>query len=345
MRIIFRLIAWLVMLTATLSISGCAELALPPEQLRPVPASDPVTPTPPDNQIEVIVNIAPTPTPAPQPTVTPQSIAIPLPIENARPLSTNSCTSKGKLVKSTWSSEVFGRKQNYLIYLPPCYDAADNQTRYPVIYLFHGWPMNETHWVELGVVAAADQLIDSGELPPFIIALPRGDTEGIYNHTSGGDKSWEGAMVNEFIPYVDQKYRTLAQQDYRAIGGISRGGVWALEIAFRHPELFSAVGAHSSALSVNDAASDFDPLDLVSSAPIDSMRIYLDSGNTDWTRDTTAKMSKLLEARHIPHTFTIGQGDHTNLYWASQVQAYLKFYAAPWVAEKLAAQKLAAPTP
>jgi enterochelin esterase-like enzyme len=152
-------------------------------------------------------------------------------------------------------------------------------------------------------------------------------------------------MVDEFIPYVDKTYRTLRQSSYRAIGGISRGGVWALEIAFRHPELFSSVGAHSAALGVNNAAADFDPFDLARTAPIESLRFYVDSGASDWTRTTSAQLSKLLEARHIPHTYTIAPGDHIDSYWASQVEAYLKFYAAPWKAEKVAQQLLASQTP
>ena len=156
---------------------------------------------------------------------------------------------------------------------------------------------------------------------------------------------FETFFFDEFLPYIDAHYRTLRQRDDRAIGGISRGGVWALEIAFRHPDLFSSVGGHSAALSVNNAAPDFDPIDLANTAPIDSLRIYIDSGTSDWTRDTTAKMSKIFEARHIPHTFNISPGDHLDSYWSTQVEAYLKFYAAPWKAEKAAQQLLASPTP
>jgi len=349
-RSIVRLAVWLILAAAIVPLGSCAQLALAPEQLDlQAPAlADPATP---DSSTEVIINVAPTPTPAPTalPTDTPEPTRTSTPAPRAtlvaQPLSSSSCRENGQLVRDKWPSKVFGGPHPYAIYLPPCYDSEGNRDKYPVIYLFHGWPMDENHWIDLGVVAAADRLIHSGELPPFIIVMPRGDKEGIYNRTSGGDNSWEGAVVNEIIPYIDRTYRTQRQRDYRAIGGISRGGVWALEIAFRHPDLFSSVGAHSAALSVNVAAPDFDPVDLVALAPIDGMRIYIDSGNTDWTRDTSAKMSKALEARHIPHTFNISPGDHLDSYWSSQVEAYLRFYAAPWKVEKVVEQQLAAPTP
>ncbi len=354
MKHVIRLALWLLLATAIVPLGSCAQLALTPTTELTSLANDAVLdPATPDSQVEVIINVAPTPTPSPtlEPTVEPTALP-PAPLPTAtmvplvsRPLPSSDCRSSGQLVHGKWTSEVFGRAQEYAIYLPPCYDAEDNQTRYPVIYLFHGWPMDENHWITLGVVGAADRLIHSGELPPFIIALPRGDKEGIYNRTSGGDTSFEGAMVNEFIPFIDKTYRTLRQSDYRAIGGISRGGVWALEIAFRHPELFSSVGAHSAALGVNNAAADFDPFDLAATAPIESLRFYIDSGASDWTRTTSAQLSKILEARHIPYTYIISPGDHVDSYWSSQIDAYLKFYAAPWKAEKVAEQLLTSQTP
>ena len=351
MRIVKRLAVGFVVAAALVALGSCAELALPEEQLNPdAPPmiADPIKSTAPDSQVEVIVNIAPTPTPAP--THLPTSTPLPLPTQApppaaaSRPLE-SACRQSGLVSAARFPSAIFGHPQAYRIYLPPCYDADGNAARYPVIYLFHGWPFDERHWINLGVDKEADRLITSGALPPFIIVLPRGDTDGIYNHTSGGDKSWEGVVVNELMPYIDANYRTLAQRDYRAIGGISRGGVWSLEIAFRHPDLFSSVGAHSAALSVNDAGADVDPLNLVKTAPIDSLRLYLDSGSSDWTRDTTAQLARQLDTRHIPYTFIISPGDHLDSYWSSQVEAYLKFYAAPWKIEKVVQAQLAAQTP
>lgn len=354
MKRFFHLALWLLLVIAIVPLGSCAQLAtqLPITQNIALAIEEPVQLATPESNVEVVINIAPTPTPGPTdlpPTTTPEPTATALPVARAtlvaRPLTTSDCQFSGQVVRNKWPSQVFGKPHEYAIYLPPCYDAEDNKAKYPVIYLFHGWPMDENHWLDLGIVTAANRLIQSGELPPFIIALPRGDKEGVYNRTSGGDKSFEAAMVDEFIPYIDRTYRTLRQSDYRAIGGISRGGVWALEIAFRHPELFSSVGSHSSALGVNQAAANFDPIDLAPTAAIDSLRFFVDSGASDWTRATSAQLSKLLEARHIPHTYTVAPGDHLDSYWSSQVEAYLKFYAAPWKAEQVAQQLLASQTP
>lgn len=342
MKSVMKLAVWLLLAAAVIPLGSCANLALSPIQpiVNTSPALDEPAPAPPN--AEVIISIAPTPEAVVEsmPTALP-TIPARATVAAGASLVTG-CRSGGEVVRGKWPSKVFGGPHDYALYLPPCYDEEGNQARYPIIYLFHGWPMDENHWLELGIASAAARLINSGELPPFIIALPRGDREGVYNRTSGGANSWESAMIDEFIPYIERTYRVQRQRDDRAIGGISRGGVWALEIAFRHPELFASVGAHSAALSVNNAAAGFDPLDLAVTAPIEMMRIFIDAGDRDWTRDSARTLSRLLEARYIPHTYTLGVGEHVDSYWKSQVEAYLKFYAAPWKAEKLVQQQLGA---
>jgi enterochelin esterase-like enzyme len=352
-----RFAVWLLLSVFVLSLSSCAELALPREQLYPPLAASSIIPGE-----SLIVNIAPTPSPAPvvpptetpdaRPTVTPIVPPTIAPTEPPAPTATTApavvsvakldaacAATEGKVMDGNFKSNIVGKQQHYFIYLPPCYDARSD-VRYPVVYLLHGIPMNEHHWLDEGLVEAADKLFGSAELPPFLIVMPHGDY-GLYTDTSGGDKSFEGVFVNELVPAIDKRFRTRADAEHRAIGGISRGGVWALEIAFTHPDLFSAVGGHSPALAVNRATDSYDPMLLAKSAPIEQLRIFLDAGDRDWTRTETQALSKILTERYIPHTYTVGKGDHDYPYWATQVEAYLRFYGAPWKAEKVIEQLLA----
>jgi enterochelin esterase-like enzyme len=355
-RFILRFAAWVLVSAFALSLSSCAELALPPERLYPQLAANSFT-----TGEGVIINIAPTPSPAallsptetptPRPTVTPilpptlvpTEVVTPEPTEAPAPMAVARLAAvceetTGQVKDGYFKSDIVGRRQHYFVYLPPCYDSGN--TNYPVVYLLHGIPMDEKHWLDEGLVAAADKMFGSGELPPFIIVMPHGDYS-IYTDTSGGKGSFEDIFVDELMPAIDSRYHTLADPDHRAIGGISRGGVWALEIAFTHPDLFAAVGGHSPALTVNRASSNYDPLDLAKSAPIDKLRIFLDAGDVDWTRAGTMDLSRALNDRYIPHTYTTGHGDHDYPYWASQVEAYLRFYGAAWKSEKVIEQLLA----
>ena len=259
-----------------------------------------------------------TSTPTPTPTLTPTPTSTPTP----------TCTeAMGRMEQHTYFSQTTGDEQPYRIYLPPCYDQAG--WRYPVLYLLHGWPYDEAHWDGLGADEAADAGIGAGTLSPFIIVLP-GGSERLYINTCGGDHSFEGQVVNDLIPHVDGAYRTWTEREGRAIGGVSRGGVWALEIGFRHPDLFAAVGAHSPALSVNMAAPVYDPFYLLEEPGVVALRIRLDAGDADWARKSTQALHEALEARGITHEYVVHSGGHESGLWAANVAEYLAFYAGRW---------------
>jgi enterochelin esterase-like enzyme len=256
----------------------------------------------------------PSDTPVPVATVAAQQ-ATPLPLA-------------GRVEQGAYASQVTGREESYRVYLPPGYDGDDR--RYPVLYLLHGWPYDESHWDALGVDEAADRRIVDGTLPPFMIVLPGADAEGLYITTSGGAGSFEEQLVNELMPHVDATFRSVQTREARAIGGISRGGVWALEIAFRHPDAFGIVGAHSPALSANRAPSAYDPFTLMREPGVGGLRIYLSAGDTDWAQPATVELHQALDQQGIAHQLAIHSGAHRDQLWARNLDEYLSFYAAGW---------------
>ncbi len=110
-----------------------------------------------------------------------------------------------------------------------------------------------------------DDMIKSGELKPFILAQPDGslliprvgNTKDIMTglpSTKGSfyvDSKWTGAyesyIVTDVIRYIDSHYRTIPDALQRAISGVSMGGYGALNIYFRHPDIFAATAAGSPA--------------------------------------------------------------------------------------------------
>ena len=55
-------------------------------------------------------------------------------------------------------------------------------------------------------------------------------------------------LLDEALPLVEAHYRVAPQREQRAITGLSMGGYGALKLAFKHPQLFAAVGAVSPML-------------------------------------------------------------------------------------------------
>lgn len=280
----------------------------------------------------------PIPSPTPSPTFTPTATPVPNPTSapSATPTAVKTGAAQeatpvplaGRVEQHTYFSQVTGEEEPFRIYLPPGYDETDR--RYPALYLLHGWPYDEAHWDKLGVDEEADAAIVGGALPPFIIVMPGADPDGLFVNTSGGAGSFEEQVVNELMPHVDATYRALPTRGGRAIGGISRGGVWALEIAFRHTDAFAAVGAHSPALSANQAPWPYDPFNLLREPGVEALRIYLSAGDRDWARESTQALHEALDEQGIANEFVVHEGWHADPLWAGNVGEYLVFYAAEW---------------
>jgi len=179
---------------------------------------------------------------------------------------------------------------------------------YPVLYLLHGKPQGENHWQILGVEAALEDAYRDDTLPPFLVVMPR-QPEPLFSSTDGGTGSYEDEFINGLVPFIDRTYRTIAQGDSRGLAGVSRGGVWALEIGFRNSDIIQRVGALSPSLNVNYPRSEYDPFSLVLLGDLPS-RIFLMSGDTDTAYEKTLELSEALLEADIEHKYVLVSGNH-----------------------------------
>ncbi len=215
----------------------------------------------------------------------------------------------------------------YRIYLPPCYDEQTDRY-YPVLYLIHGKDASDSQWVYMGATGTVDRLVPKGELPPFIIVMPR---DRVWYEPAADNFGL--AVVQLLVPWVDEHYRTLPDRKYRAIGGLSRGGAWAVHIGFAHPELFGAVGLHSSVVFNTDVTAIGDWVNNFQEGT--TPRIYIDIGDKDRNDiiQETTWVEKLLTKHGIPHEWHMGEGGHNDIYWRAHVEEYLRWYSRDWASE------------
>ncbi len=228
----------------------------------------------------------------------------------------------GQVLSEALFSEHLGEDLHYLLYLPPCYHEGLTED-YPVTYLLHGLSYTQDQWVRLGVAEQMDALISEGRIAPFIIVMP---TEARFQPPL--NSAFADALVQELIPFVDQQYRTLPERAYRAIGGLSRGAAWAVHLGFEHPHLFSRVGAHSLPLFEVDGGR----LDgwLAETPDAGLPDFFIDIGRSDPERWSAQNFADLLNAYHIPHTWYLFNGGHTEAYWSTHLELYLHWYAQDW---------------
>ena len=191
-----------------------------------------------------------TPTPSPAPTDTPSPTWTPSPTptltNTPSPTTLTSAVTRKSTVErwenvAEYSFFSQSREQEILftIYTPPDYDQSDQ--RYPVLYFLHGSQGSHIlFWnaVTREVVAAngdaggwISQLIQSEQLPPFIIVAP--------NDTDGGWGSDNEVMVTEeLIEAVDGNWRTIAAGNGRSLAGFSMGAAGAMRYPALHPALY-----------------------------------------------------------------------------------------------------------
>ena len=91
----------------------------------------------------------------------------------------------------------------------------------------------------------------------MIIVMPGANTDkrGYFNDVKG-EWRYEDFFFEEFMPFIEKKYRIKADKHYRAISGLSMGGGGTFMYALNHPELFSAacpLNASVGPLSLEDA--------------------------------------------------------------------------------------------
>ena len=212
--------------------------------------------------------------------------------------------------------------QEFRIYLPPCYDEKTNE-RYPVLYLLHGQTYTDDQWIRLGAVDTADDLILSGESVPFIIVFP---DDRYWNLPPGA--GFGQRLVEVLIPHIDDAYRTLADRDHRAIGGLSRGAGWALRLGLTRWDLFGTIGLHSLAVLQTDASEIREWLADI--PPSSRPRVFMDIGDNDQEYEMAGQVEAQFTDFGLPHEWHLYTGAHTEEYWSAHVEEYLRWYVEAW---------------
>ena len=138
----------------------------------------------------------------------------------------------------TFYSEAHKTDVGYCVYLPPGYDPQADR-HYPVIYNLHGAGDNELHGFD--DVRVLDAGIREGRWPAMIVVLPNGGKRTFFKDSCDGRFLSETLVIRELIPFIDTKYRTIAERKGRCIEGHSMGGRGATRLAMKYPALFCSL--------------------------------------------------------------------------------------------------------
>ena len=258
----------------------------------------------------------------------------------------------------TMESKVLKSSIQFSVYLPDGYDTSKRQ--YPVVYLLNGYTGDERDWIQYGNIQhILDGEIEKSTVTEMIVVMPDGD-DRLYMNTTDGSYAYEDMFINEFIPFVENKYRIRKEKQFRGISRLSMGGSGTLNLALKYHEIFGACAAYSSAVfadnevigmdqtsfdnyfgriltnakglsGVDRLTEDYKAYDIVNLVEnkdielLKSVKIYFDCGDDDFLTIGNAQLHIALKQKNIPHEYRVRDGAHTWDYWRTSLPIGLAF--------------------
>jgi len=237
-------------------------------------------------------------------------------------------------------------KRRMQVYTPAGYEAS--QTRYPVLYLLHGYGGDENEWTAGGRAAQImDNLIATGRAKPMIVVMPNGHAaehmapgygpiEGqkprpqppmgplpasalptrprtasaaSFGMALGGD--YPATFMTDVVPFVERTYRTAPGRANRAVAGLSMGGMHTIAIATSNPNAFDYVGIFSHAAKI-DSTIDTRLAALKAGKP---KLVYMAVGVDDILLDNSRVLLEHMKKVGLTPTYHETPGAHTFFVW------------------------------
>ncbi len=241
-----------------------------------------------------------------------------------------------------YRSRFLPRARDLIVYLPAVYE-QNPQARLPVLYLQDGQNLFDPatsfitgmYW---RVKETADELIAQGAIRPLIIV-------GIYNtgkgrlaeYTPSRDKKMSGGkadrygrmLIEEIMPFIDSEYRTLTGPANTGLGGSSLGGLLAIYLGLRHPQVFGSLAILSPSVWWNQRW----VLNFAARLSLrDRPRIWLDAGTNEGGHsvEDVERLHDILvqkgwqQGRDMQFEIIPG-AEHNEAAWANRVGLFLQF--------------------
>ena len=233
----------------------------------------------------------------------------------------------------TYFSTVQNKFHKVYVYVPPSYEQDVNK-KYPVLYLRHGGGGNETSWYNEGAAGIImDNLLAEGKVNPMIIVMTNGNVEtgvpGGYNNEAmevGADE-----LFTDVIPVIEKNYRVYADQQHRAIAGLSMGGGQSFYIGLRYVNKFDWLGVFSTGMFGGIPEADFDAEKTIPGLLTNSSRFnnelklfYITVGEQDPRIEPTKALIKKFRENNLDVVFNTYPGIHEWLVWRLSLYDFLQ---------------------
>ncbi len=247
---------------------------------------------------------------------------------------------KGRLIFTTIKSRHLKGRGDTTLYVPESVIPGKNV---PVVILLHGVYCSHWAWALKGRAhESLQELIDTGEIPPMILAMPSdglwGDGSGYFKHNDRDFEKW----IVEDIPLLVDEVTGNGSEAIHFIAGLSMGGYGAMRLGAAHPDRFTAFSGHSSVTTYEDLRQFVEePLDSYGYEPVNGpntvdtilehqekiIPFRFDCGVDDFLIEANRKLSQQLRESGIEFEYEEFPGGHEWPYWEEHVRKSYKFFA------------------
>lgn len=131
------------------------------------------------------------------------------------------------------------------VILPASYHDSTSK-RYPVVYVFPGWGGIRFHLCMGTFNQERYGMLDKSQCEKIFVFMDLNCPHGYHEFANSANNGPRGkAFIEEFIPEVDKRFRTVARPEARFLVGQSSGGWAALHLQIIYPEYFGEAWAGS----------------------------------------------------------------------------------------------------
>ncbi len=226
-----------------------------------------------------------------------------------------------------------------VVYVP----AGDHQRDLPIVTLMHGVYGSAWIWAFKGAAhVTAARLIEAGEIPPMILAMP---SDGLWGEGSGYQahhgRDFEAWITQDVPQAIRENISAASEQSPLFISGLSMGGFGALRLGAKYGAQYAGISAHSSITEVEQMKlfveedlgnyrqshrADEDVLTCILEHQDSMPPLRFDCGQADQLIAYNRQLHLALEEAGIPHLYEEFDGGHQWEYWQTHLVDTLRFF-------------------
>ena len=226
-----------------------------------------------------------------------------------------------------------------------CVIVPDNykksKKKFPVVYLLHGYSGNYGTWVKS--FKEVSQQVDRYGF--IAIGVDGNYSSWYFNSPIDPTFKYETYIIDELVPFIDKKYKTIASREGRAISGLSMGGHGSLYLSLKHQDVFGAAGSMSGGVDIRPfsekwdiknrlgAITDFPEnwekntvVNLIELNQNNNLKLIIDCGVDDFFIDVNRELHQKMLALKIDHDYIERPGKHNIDYWENSLKFQLLFF-------------------